>query len=94
MVEDNRLMKFYVYRLTDRQREIVECVAQGLTNREIGTKLYIEPSVVAGHLTNIFGELGTLDELEHVKPNRYILIRLFAPFLDRHPELRREDRAS
>ncbi|MBK8024613.1 MAG: helix-turn-helix transcriptional regulator [Chloroflexi bacterium] len=93
MVDDSRLVKFYVHRLTDRQREIVEWAAQGMTNKAIGMKLFIAPSVVARHLTNIFGELATLEELKEVKPNRYVLIRVFAPFLDRHQELRREERA-
>ncbi|MBL8133261.1 MAG: hypothetical protein JNL42_15475 [Anaerolineae bacterium] len=94
MIEDARLVNFYVHGLTDRQRDVVELVIEGLNNRDIGSRLCIEKSVVAGHLTHIYGEMATLDELEHLKPNRTILVRLFAPLLDRHPELRKEDRAN
>ncbi|MBE2267533.1 MAG: helix-turn-helix transcriptional regulator [Anaerolinea sp.] len=88
MITDTRLVFFYVHRLTGRQREVLNLTAEGLHNEAIATKLYIAPSVVAQHLSNIYGELGLLEELASTTPDRLLVIRLFAPFFDRHPELR------
>jgi DNA-binding CsgD family transcriptional regulator len=42
------------YLLTKREVDIVRCVCQGLTNDEIGEKLYISRFTVETHLKNIF----------------------------------------
>lgn len=42
------------YRLTKREVDIVRCVCQGMTNDEIGEKLYISRFTVETHLKNIF----------------------------------------
>ncbi len=39
--------------LTDREQEILELVAQGLTNQEIGEKLFISPATAKTHLSRI-----------------------------------------
>lgn len=44
--------------LTDRQREIVRWVAQGLSNKEIGRHMGISPTTVKTHLHNIFERAG------------------------------------
>lgn len=46
------------------------------------------PSVVAGHLTAIYSELGTLESFAHTQPNPYTLMLTFPPFFARYPELR------
>ncbi len=50
--------------LSDREREIVQHVAQGFRNREIGEKLFISEQTVKNHLHNIFDKLGVSDRLE------------------------------
>ena len=50
--------------LSDREREIVQLVASGLRNREIGEKLFISEQTVKNHLHNIFEKLGVSDRLE------------------------------
>src|SRR6202451_2430740 len=40
--------------LSDREKEIVQLVAQGFRNREIGEKLFISEQTVKNHLHNIF----------------------------------------
>lgn len=45
-------------RLTERQREIVRWVAQGLSNKEIARRLGISPTTVKTHLHNIFERVG------------------------------------
>jgi len=46
------------WRLTDRERGVLELVRQGLTNREIAASLEIGPGTVRAHLEHAFGKLG------------------------------------
>jgi len=85
--EDRQLMSLYL-NLTRRQREIVCWVQQGLSNSEVAEQLCIAPSVVAGHLTNIYAELNAHNGSDpNFRANRYTLIRLFTSFFDQHPEM-------
>ena len=43
--------------LTRRELEILKLVAEGLTNEEIGKKIFISEKTVKTHLTNIFDKL-------------------------------------
>lgn len=44
-------------KLSPREREVLELVAKGLTNKEIGNKLSITENTVKNHLKNILGKL-------------------------------------
>ncbi|MGE5591042.1 MAG: response regulator transcription factor [Bacillota bacterium] len=44
--------------LTDREREVLGLIAEGLTNPEIGRRLYISEATVKRHVYNIYGKLG------------------------------------
>jgi DNA-binding NarL/FixJ family response regulator len=44
--------------LTPREQEILELIAAGLTNREIGEMLVISPQTVKKHAGAIYGKLG------------------------------------
>jgi DNA-binding NarL/FixJ family response regulator len=50
-----------VPRLTARELEIVALIAQGLSNKEIATRLTIERATVKNHVHNILGKLGVRD---------------------------------
>ena len=50
--------------LSEREKEIVQLVAQGYRNKEIGEKLFISEQTVKNHLHNIFDKLGVSDRLE------------------------------
>ena len=43
--------------LTEREREVLELLAQGLNNKDIAQKLYLSVRTVEGHLANIYGKL-------------------------------------
>ncbi|MBD0838590.1 MULTISPECIES: response regulator [unclassified Streptomyces] len=61
--------------LTVRERELMELVAQGLSNRQIGSRLGIAEGTVKRHLRNIFDKLGATSRLDAVNrmqtPRRY-----------------------
>lgn len=44
--------------LTEREREILELLAQGLSNKVIASRLYLSVRTVEGHLANIYLRLG------------------------------------
>jgi two-component system response regulator NreC len=44
--------------LTDRELEIIALIAQGLSNKEIGEKLFISHRTVDTHRTNVMSKLG------------------------------------
>ena len=52
--------------LSNREKQVVQLVAQGFRNREIGEKLFISEQTVKNHLRNIFDKLGVSDRLELV----------------------------
>jgi DNA-binding CsgD family transcriptional regulator len=45
-------------RLTERERDVLELVAQGLTNREVARRLFISPLTVRKHLEHVYEKLG------------------------------------
>ncbi len=45
-------------RLTPREREILDLVAEGRTNAEIAERLWVSPVTVRKHLENVYAKLG------------------------------------
>ena len=50
--------------LTERERQILELVAQGLTNREIGEQLFLAEKTIKHYMTNILGKLHVRSRVE------------------------------
>ena len=50
--------------LTDREREIVGLVCEGLKNKQIGDRLFISEATVRNHLTSILSKLELSDRFE------------------------------
>jgi len=50
--------------LTDREVEVLRCVAAGKTNRDIADELCISEFTVARHVQNIFAKLGVSSRVE------------------------------
>jgi len=65
-VESRPLPPAWPDALTEREREIIRLVGQGLSNKEIAYKLSISDSTVRHHMTNIFDKVGV--------PNRQKLL--------------------
>ncbi len=55
------------YGITLREKEIVELLLEGLSNKEIGAKLFISPATVRNHLHNIFDKTGVSSRIELLK---------------------------
>ncbi|HZA84747.1 MAG TPA: response regulator transcription factor [Actinomycetes bacterium] len=47
--------------LSPRELEILQAVARGLSNKDIGRRLYVSEATVKTHLLRIFGKLGVDD---------------------------------
>lgn len=47
--------------LSDREREILDLVAQGASNAEIANRLVLSPKTVRNHVSNIFSKLQVAD---------------------------------
>ncbi|MEV4011845.1 response regulator transcription factor [Nonomuraea angiospora] len=52
--------------LSEREREVLELVAQGLTNGEIGRRLFIGEATVKTYLLRVYGKLGVSDRTSAV----------------------------
>jgi two-component system response regulator DevR len=51
--EDERLA-----RLTDRERKILDLIAEGMTNRQIGERLFLAEKTVKNYVSNLLSKLG------------------------------------
>jgi DNA-binding NarL/FixJ family response regulator len=52
--------------LTDREREVLCSVAQGLSNEEVAKDLYLSVTTVKTHLARVFSKLGVRDRAQAV----------------------------
>ena len=50
--------------LNEREREILQLLAQGARNKDIATSLFIAPKTVEYHLSNLFTKLGVSNRTE------------------------------
>jgi DNA-binding NarL/FixJ family response regulator len=54
-------------RLTEREREVLSVAAEGLTAREIATRLGVRERTVTTHLARIYGKLGVRSRLAAIR---------------------------
>lgn len=50
--------------LTEREREVISVIGEGLKNKQIASRLFISETTVRHHLTSIFAKVGVSDRLE------------------------------
>jgi two-component system response regulator DesR len=53
--------------LSDREREVLDLVASGATNREIAGKLYLSPHTVKEHTSSLYRKLSVRNRAEAVQ---------------------------
>ena len=59
--------------LSLREREILELVGRGFSNKEIGKTLQIAPETVKWHVKNLFAKLGVANRMQAVNRVRQSL---------------------
>jgi DNA-binding NarL/FixJ family response regulator len=50
--------------LSERELEVLACLSQGASNKEIAAQLFIAEGTVKNHITNILGKLGVTDRTQ------------------------------
>ena len=50
--------------LTDREREVIALVGEGLKNKQVGERMFISETTVTHHLSSVFSKLEVSDRLE------------------------------
>ena len=50
--------------LSEREREVLSLVAEGMTNREIGERVHLAEKTIKHHMTNILGKLHVRSRVE------------------------------
>jgi len=50
--------------LTDREREVISLIGEGLKNKQVGERLFISETTVTHHLSSVFSKLEVSDRLE------------------------------
>jgi LuxR family maltose regulon positive regulatory protein len=56
--------------LSQREIEVLQLIAEGLTNREIAQRLFLSPYTVRAHASNIYGKLSVRNRTEAVDKAR------------------------
>jgi RNA polymerase sigma factor (sigma-70 family) len=62
--ESNREAQLAIDRLTPREREVLQALAEGWSNREIATRLHVGVGTVHSHVTNILSKLDVSSRLQ------------------------------
>jgi DNA-binding CsgD family transcriptional regulator len=56
--------KFAEFKITEREKEIILLLQQGLTYKEIGVKLFISVHTVNNHVANIYAKAGASNRID------------------------------
>jgi LuxR family maltose regulon positive regulatory protein len=68
-VEDSANMAL-IEPLTERELEILQLLSNGLSNSEIGQKLYVAVGTVKAHTSHIYSKLGVRNRVEAIARGR------------------------
>lgn len=60
--------------ITNRELEVLELVAEGLSNREIGQRLFLSESTIKTHVSNLLGKLDAKRRTQAVEHARSLKI--------------------
>ena len=71
VVNESHLQRFGI---SKREYEVLELIAQGLSNREISEKLFVSPNTVKTHSSNLFIKLNARRRTEAVKRAKELML--------------------
>ena len=55
------------YELSEREREVLDLIASGATNREIAERLYLSPHTIKEHTSTLYKKLKARNRAEAVR---------------------------
>ncbi|MES2566087.1 MAG: response regulator transcription factor [Bacteroidota bacterium] len=55
------------YRLTDREKEVLTCLVDGLEYKEIGAKMSVSPNTIRNHISNIYKKLHVTSKTQAIR---------------------------
>ena len=58
--------------LTDREREILVFLANGVSNRQMADRIFVSENTVKFHLKNIYSKLAVSNRLQAVTTARHL----------------------
>ena len=70
--DDPNSLSNIVEPLTNRELDVLDLLAQRLSNKEIAEKLFLSTTTVKGHLQNIYGKLNVSKRREAVEKAKKI----------------------
>ena len=70
--DDPNSLSNIVEPLTNRELDVLDLLAQRLSNKEIAEKLFLSTTTVKGHLQNIYGKLNVKKRREAVEKARVL----------------------
>jgi DNA-binding NarL/FixJ family response regulator len=59
-----RTMPAELAKLSERERDVLQLIARGASNKEIASALFLAEGTVKNHVTNIFDKLGVADRTQ------------------------------
>jgi RNA polymerase sigma factor (sigma-70 family) len=62
--EQHQRMELAFNRLTSRERQVLQALAEGLNDKEIGQRLHVSTETVRTHMVHILGKLDATSRLE------------------------------
>ncbi|MGD1845190.1 MAG: tetratricopeptide repeat protein [Salibacteraceae bacterium] len=71
-LEPTRFSAISALRLTRRELEILELIAQGKTNKSIASELYISQNTTKTHLSNIYSKLAVANRTQAAEKARFL----------------------
>ncbi len=67
---DVKIQKETNFNLTERDKSILYLLSQGMSNKEIGKKLYLSEKTVKNNLTRIYKNLGVVNKYQAINLTR------------------------
>jgi DNA-binding NarL/FixJ family response regulator len=52
------------YGLSDREQQVLQCISDGLNNKEIAEKLYLSEGTVKNYISSIYSKLDVRDRIQ------------------------------